>query len=538
MISTSFHTSRLCLRLLGVMLVLAYQGTVIGVHAAEALPKRLPFLPPELIVTLNPALGTNALKPSNVHESVTLEEALTESSEASSTAQKTHQDTSLQAPTAKLNQQLTTQNKQAQASNLGWKQWIDASQKQQEVSEDAAKGLSSDAPVYLEADLQLLWRETLIKNPVVRFCVGNLTSPASLNAKRSSLFVAKTLNTLIQGASVGTLFLPGGSLYRDMTIATVGQALSNLATNKLTPTQEARMLSQTELIQLAQVVDTLKLRLTDHYLALRHSLTQLERLEAQANALQHQYERAKKEGNTALAMMLGMTYHQTALKRLEAQEKFLASQQVLERLAGQGVVSRLALITGHLPQEVSGKTLAQSEQEILKPSEKKTKTAPIKHVGEGVSTSPLQQVLLTPKEQALKTQHTSPEKPKTPDTAAKVDTSLSTQSTKASPTPKAQVHRHQGKASGGGLMTSSSPSSSSSSSSSTSKVTATPKQKKNKVKSAKAMLEALDALTPPELPHALSQDDKTAQESHPSSYASESSSLTEIPHFRKRLWQK
>ncbi|MFM7467942.1 MAG: hypothetical protein ACKO37_00355 [Vampirovibrionales bacterium] len=464
--------------------------------------KQLPFLPPELLVTLNPALGKPPeASPAQNLDPITLQEALSEHS--SSTFNEG-------SPATHLNHTLAQKNKQNHTDTLGWKPWIDASLQHQSPNSGSTTSMMEQTQ-FLEADLQLLWKETLIKNPVVRFCVGNLTSPASLNNKRSSLFVAKTLNTLIQGASVGTLLLPGGSLYRDMTVATVGQALSNLATSKLTPTQDARLLSQTELIQLAQVVDTLKLRLTDHYLALRHSLAQIERLEGQTSTLKLQYERAKQDGNTALAMMLGMTYRQTELKRLEAQEKFLASQQVLERLAGQGIVARLACITETLPEDIAGKTLPQVEQEALKASPK-VQASP--SLGEGLTQSPLTQVPLTEKEQAFKakTTQTSPVKSPPPQTT-KTPQKPSTKG--SSPTVTTSKHREP--------ISTKPPS-----------VAVRPQEtshdkKAQKVKSADAMLKALDALTPPELP----QDPESVGSSAPHTPSS-----TPPPAFRKRLWHR
>lgn len=303
---------------------------------APDIRKQYPFLPPEMTVS-DPQ--TLAAPPSE-----DTPPAPTEGEVISLSQQGSQAVSGSSSVVARLNASLTQDSALPDkvAATKSFQELAAAHMAKQQDSKAAREKAEALDPT-VEQDLNTLWRETLVRNPVVRFSVGHLTTPADLGPKRSSLFVSKTLNALIQGATLGAMMLPGGGVYRDMTVATVGQAFSNLATRKLAPQHPAaRPLSQTEQIQLAQLVDGLKLRLTESYLDYRNSASQLARCRSQSVVLRQQYQAAKEKNDAVMAMMLGSSYHQARLKELEAEEALLTSEKILERLAGPGILSTLA----------------------------------------------------------------------------------------------------------------------------------------------------------------------------------------------------
>jgi hypothetical protein len=195
-----------------------------------------------------------------------------------------------------------------------------------------------------EADLEYLWQATVEKNPVIRFSLEKLATPADLESKQSSKFLSKTLSTLISGASLASTMLPipgGNSAYQNMGTMAAGQALQNMLVGRTRPTVGS--LSATEQIQLAGLIDELKAKLIRSYQDYKNTLENLARcheITVKNNAL---YSKALASKNDMAMMATGVAYYQALLNETALRQKAKLHRLELERLAGPEAVSRLEL---------------------------------------------------------------------------------------------------------------------------------------------------------------------------------------------------
>lgn len=201
-----------------------------------------------------------------------------------------------------------------------------------------------------EADLEYLWQATVEKNPVIRFSLEKLATPADLQSKQSSRFMTKTLNTLISGATMGAAMIPGASMYQNMGSMAVGNALQNMVNGK-TPINH-NSLSETENIQLAGLIDQLKLRLIHSYQDYKNTLQNLAQSHATTAKNNSLYSKALTSKNDLAIMAAGTAYYQALLAETNLKQKAKLCRMELERLAGPDAVSHLELAV-HVPENVS-----------------------------------------------------------------------------------------------------------------------------------------------------------------------------------------
>lgn len=204
-----------------------------------------------------------------------------------------------------------------------------------------------------EADLESLWEATIQKNPVIRFSLEKLATPSDLQTKQSSRFMTKTLNMLISGATMVPAMLPGASMYQNMGSMAVGNALQNMVNGK---TQvNVGSLSATEQIQLASLIDELKLRLIHSYQDYKNTLQNLaqsHQVTVKNNSL---YAKALGTKNNLVIMASGAAYYQSVISETTLRQKAKLHRVQLERLAGPEAVNRLELAV-HVPESTSTAT--------------------------------------------------------------------------------------------------------------------------------------------------------------------------------------
>jgi hypothetical protein len=192
-----------------------------------------------------------------------------------------------------------------------------------------------------EADLEHLWQAAVEKNPVIRFSLEKLATPADLQTHQSSRFLTKTLSTMISGATMASTMLPGGGAYRNMASMAAGNALQNLTTGRTTPTPGS--LSPTEQIQLASLIDDLKLKLIRTYQDYKNTLQNLAQAHEVTSKNNNMYSKALSAKNDLALMAAGTAYYQSLISETALRQKAKVYRLQLERLAGQDAVSTLEL---------------------------------------------------------------------------------------------------------------------------------------------------------------------------------------------------
>ena len=192
-----------------------------------------------------------------------------------------------------------------------------------------------------EADLEHLWQAIVEKNPVIRFSLEKLATPMDLQTKQSSRFLTRTLSTMISGATMAATMMPGGGAYRNMSSVATGNALQNLVSGRTQPTVGS--LSPTEQIQLAGLIDELKLKLIrtyQDYQSSLQSLAQSREVTAKNSAM---YSQAQVGKNDMAIMATGRAYYQALINETDLRQKARLQRLCLERLAGKEAVGQLEL---------------------------------------------------------------------------------------------------------------------------------------------------------------------------------------------------
>ena len=188
-------------------------------------------------------------------------------------------------------------------------------------------------------DLELLWKGTFENNQVIEFALKKLATPESQRRIHSSL-MAKTLSAIISGAS----FVPGlvGSNYGVQTAAfSAGRLALGLLNKKTTPTETP--LTDTELIELAGMVEDLQDSLISSYYNYKNTLTLLKDARAKMLLYSKNYSNAL-DSNDILEISISSTrYDSMKLREFSLEQSAKKYHIQLQRLAGKNAVDSLEL---------------------------------------------------------------------------------------------------------------------------------------------------------------------------------------------------
>lgn len=192
-----------------------------------------------------------------------------------------------------------------------------------------------------EEALRKLWEATVENNPVIRFSLEKISAPVDLQQSHSSKFLKTTLSTLISGAAMSSALLPGGGSYRTMGAMAGGDALQNLVNGRTTPQEE--MLTPTEQIQLAGLVDELKAKLIHTYYDYRNTLQSLVQAHQLTQDNSDLYSKTLDGNNDLATMAAGTSYYKALLNESTLKQQAKMYRLQLERLAGKDAVSDIQL---------------------------------------------------------------------------------------------------------------------------------------------------------------------------------------------------
>ena len=120
-------------------------------------------------------------------------------------------------------------------------------------------------------DIENLWKGTVENNQVIGFALKKLATPESQRRIHSSL-MAKTLSAVVAGASLAPSLI-GADYMTQSTAFAAGRLAQNLINRKNMPTEIP--LTDTELIELAGLVENLQDKIITAYYNYKSSLSQL-----------------------------------------------------------------------------------------------------------------------------------------------------------------------------------------------------------------------------------------------------------------------
>ena len=188
-------------------------------------------------------------------------------------------------------------------------------------------------------DIENLWKGTVENNQVIGFALKKLATPESQRRIHSSL-MAKTLNAVISGASFAPMMMGSDYLVQSSAFA-VGRLAQNLINRKNIP-QEIP-LTDTELIELAGLIENLQDKIIDAYYNYKSSLTQLKETRAKLILYNKNYSKALETNDLLEITISSSLYDNMALEEFYYMQNAKKYHLELQRMAGKKVVDKLNL---------------------------------------------------------------------------------------------------------------------------------------------------------------------------------------------------
>ena len=188
-------------------------------------------------------------------------------------------------------------------------------------------------------DIENLWKGTVENNQVIGFALKKLSTPESQRRIHSSL-MAKSLSAIVAGTS----FLPY-AMGSDYTIATgafaAGRIAQNLINRKNIP-QEIP-LTDTELIELAGLVESLQDKIINAYYNYKNSLIQLKETRSRQLLYSKNYAKAMDEEDFLEIAISSSLYDNVVIEEYYYMQVAKKYHLELQRLAGKKIVDNLNL---------------------------------------------------------------------------------------------------------------------------------------------------------------------------------------------------
>lgn len=188
-------------------------------------------------------------------------------------------------------------------------------------------------------DLELLWKGTVENNQVIEFALKKLATPESQMRIHSSL-MAKTLSAIVSGAS----FVPslmGANPAVQTSAFSAGRLAQGLINKKNIPQETP--LTDTELIELACMIEDLQDTLVSSYYNYKNTLTQLKLVRSKMILYSKNYSNAL-SGNDIMEISISTAlYNSMRLKEYELEQSAKKYHIQLQRLAGKKMVDSLEM---------------------------------------------------------------------------------------------------------------------------------------------------------------------------------------------------
>lgn len=186
-------------------------------------------------------------------------------------------------------------------------------------------------------DLERLWQGTVENNQVIEFALKKLATPESQRRIHSSL-MAKTLSAVVSGAS----FVPslmGANPAIQTSAFSAGRLAQGLLNKKNVP-QEVP-LTDTELIELASMIESLQDTLISSYYNYKNTLGQLKATRSKMLLYSRNYAKAQNTHNVMEIAISTTLYDSMRLQEYDLEQSAKKYHLQLQRLAGKKAVDSL-----------------------------------------------------------------------------------------------------------------------------------------------------------------------------------------------------
>lgn len=188
-------------------------------------------------------------------------------------------------------------------------------------------------------DIDNLWKGTVENNQVIGFALKKLATPESQRRIHSSL-MAKTLSAIVSGASLAPALVGADYMVQSGSYA-AGRIAQNLLNRKNVP-QEIP-LTDTELIELAGLVENLQDKIINAYYNYKGSLSQLQEVRSRELLYSKNYAKALDEEDFLEIVISSSLYDDMQIEEMKYLQSAKKYHLELQRLAGKKVVDGLNL---------------------------------------------------------------------------------------------------------------------------------------------------------------------------------------------------
>jgi hypothetical protein len=188
-------------------------------------------------------------------------------------------------------------------------------------------------------DIENLWKGTVENDKIIEFTLKKLASPDSQKRIHSSL-MAKTLNAVVSGSSFVPSFV--GADYLTQTLAfSAGRVAQSLINRKNIPKEIP--LTDTELIELAALVEDLQDRIIDSYYNYKSALNTIKETRQRLLIYHRNYSNALEQNDLLEITISSTLYDDMVMEEYKAVQCAKKYHLELQRLAGKKAVDNLNL---------------------------------------------------------------------------------------------------------------------------------------------------------------------------------------------------
>ena len=188
-------------------------------------------------------------------------------------------------------------------------------------------------------DIENLWKGTVENNQVIGFALKKLSTPESQRRIHSSL-MAKTLSAIVAGSSLVPYAIGSDYLVQTGAFA-AGRIAQNLINRKNIP-QEIP-LTDTELIELAGLVENLQDKIISAYYNYKNALIQLKEVRSRQLLYNKNYAKAMDQEDFLEIAVSSALYDDVVIEEYSYMQLAKKYHLELQRMAGKKIVDNLNL---------------------------------------------------------------------------------------------------------------------------------------------------------------------------------------------------